>query len=49
MIADSLKTYDIIFLGDIMKDLEYTKKQYNLDANIKRYSDAIEEVGLWNS
>ena len=32
-----------------MKDLEYTKSQYNLDANIKRYSDAIEEVGLWNS
>lgn len=32
-----------------MKDLEYTKKQYNLDANIKRYSEAIEEVGLWSS
>ena len=32
-----------------MKDLEYTKEQYNLDANIKRYSDAIEKVGLWNS
>lgn len=32
-----------------MKNLEYTKNQYNLDANIKRYSDAIEEVGLWNS
>ena len=32
-----------------MKDLEYTKNQYNLDANIKRYSEAIEEVGLWNS
>ena len=33
----------------IVKDLEYTKKQYNLDANIRRYSEAIEEVGLWNS
>lgn len=33
----------------MMKSLEYTKKQYNLDANIKRYSDAIEQVGLWNS
>lgn len=32
-----------------MDGLEYTKKHYNLDANIKRYSDAIEEVGLWNS
>lgn len=32
-----------------MKDLEYTKKQYNLDANIKRYSEAIEDVGLWKS
>lgn len=32
-----------------MKNLEYTKHQYNLDANIKRYSEAIEQVGLWNS
>ena len=32
-----------------MNDLEYTKTQYNLDANIKRYSEAIEKVGLWNS
>ena len=32
-----------------MKSLEYTKNQYNLDANIKRYSEAIEQVGLWNS
>ena len=32
-----------------MRDLEYTKNQYNLDANIKRYSEAIEKVGLWNS
>lgn len=32
-----------------MKDLEYTKNQYNLDANIKRYSEAIEDVGLWKS
>ena len=32
-----------------MKELEYTKKQYNLDANIKRYSEAIEDVGLWES
>lgn len=32
-----------------MKDLEYTKKQYNHDANIKRYGEAIENVGLWNS
>ena len=32
-----------------MKNLKYTKKHYNLDANIKRYSEAIEQVGLWNS
>lgn len=32
-----------------MKDLEYTKNQYNLDSNIKRYSEAIEDVGLWKS
>lgn len=32
-----------------MKDLDYTKNQYNLDENIKRYSEAIEKVGLWNS
>lgn len=32
-----------------MKDLEYTKNQYNLDANVERYSRAIEKVGLWNS
>ena len=32
-----------------MKNQEYTKKQYNLDNNIKRYGDAIDEVGLWNS
>lgn len=32
-----------------MNDLEYTKKQYNLDANIERYGTAIEKVGLWNS
>ena len=31
------------------KDLEYTKKQYNLEANIDRYGEAIEKIGLWNS
>ena len=46
-----LGVYSLTFnkRGNIMKDLEYTKKQYNLDANIKRYSDAIEKIGLWNS
>ena len=32
-----------------MKDLDFTKKQYNLDSNIKKYGESIEEVGLWNS
>ena len=30
-------------------ELEYTKNQYNLIENIKRYGEAIEQVGLWNS
>ncbi len=31
------------------KNLEYTTNQYNLDANIKRYGNAIDNIGLWNS
>lgn len=31
-----------------MKDLEYTKEQYNKEENVKRYGEAI-KIGLWNS
>ena len=31
-----------------MKDLEYTKEQYNKEENIKRYGEGI-KIGLWNS
>lgn len=31
-----------------MKDLEYTKEQYNKKENVKRYGEGI-KVGLWNS
>lgn len=29
--------------------IEYTKEFYDKDINIKRYGEAIEQVGLWNS
>ena len=32
-----------------MKELKNNKDHYNLDVNIKKYGEAIEEVGLWNS
>lgn len=31
------------------KNLEYTKKEYNHKSNIKRYTEAIDQVGLWES
>lgn len=31
-----------------MKDLEYTKQQYNKEENVKRYGEGI-KIGLWNS
>lgn len=31
------------------KNLEYTKKEYNQESNIKRYTESIDEVGLWES
>jgi ubiquinone/menaquinone biosynthesis C-methylase UbiE len=32
----------------LIKDLEYTKKQYNKEENVKRYAEGI-NIGLWNS
>ena len=32
----------------MIKDLEYTKSQYNKEENIKRYGEGI-KIGLWNS
>lgn len=31
------------------KELEYTKEFYDQDDNVKRYGEAIDNVGLWNS
>lgn len=30
-------------------DIKYTKGFYDQDYNIKRYGEAIDEVGLWKS
>lgn len=31
------------------KDVIFTKKYYNKDSNVKRYGEAVEKIGLWNS
>lgn len=31
------------------KDIKYTKDFYDRDVNIKRYGEAVDEVGLWKS
>lgn len=31
------------------KDIKYTKEYYEEEENIKRYGEAIDKVGLWNS
>lgn len=38
-------------LGDYMnnKDIDEVRKNYNLYKNVKRYGNAIDEVGLWES